>query len=106
MTMLTYTLITDPAPLEASVAGRPPSTGTVYLVVTNTGQQAAFWSTIAVEVPVGNGAGDLTPDFNPIRSKGEYGTGRHPVVGERPAGAGLQRLPGHRPWRQNPFRSR
>ncbi|MDP9868752.1 MULTISPECIES: hypothetical protein [Streptosporangium] len=72
MTLLTYTVLTDPAPLEASAAGRP-STGTVYLVVTNTGQQAAYWSTIEVGVPVGNGAGDLTPDFNKIKPKGEYG---------------------------------
>ncbi|MEV4246722.1 hypothetical protein AB0J63_25285 [Streptosporangium canum] len=74
MAMLTYTLLTDPAPLEASAAGRPPSTGTVYLVVTNTGQQAAFWSTVTVQVPVGNGAGDLTPNFGKIKPKGEYGT--------------------------------
>lgn len=73
MTMLTYTVLTDPAPLEASAAGRP-SRGTVYLVVTNTGQQAAYWSTITVEVPVGNGAGDLTltSDFNKIKPEGEY----------------------------------
>ncbi|MER6948690.1 hypothetical protein ABT294_32185 [Nonomuraea sp. NPDC000554] len=74
MTMLTYTVLTDPAPLEASAAGRSPSTGTVYLVVTNTGQQAAYWDTIKVEVPVGNGAGDLTSDFNKIKPKGEYRT--------------------------------
>ncbi|MEU7985067.1 hypothetical protein AB0B56_09410 [Streptosporangium canum] len=74
MALLTYTLLTDPAPLEASRAGRPPSKGTVYLVVTNTGQAAAYWSTIKVEVPVGNGAGDLTSDFNKIKPKGEYGT--------------------------------
>lgn len=74
MTMLTYTLLTDPGPLEASVAGWPPSTGTVYLVVTNTGQQAAFWSRITVQVSVGNGAGDLTSDFGKIKPKGEYGT--------------------------------
>ncbi|MCC5578203.1 hypothetical protein IMZ11_21490 [Microtetraspora sp. AC03309] len=73
MTMLTYTLITDPAPLEASAAGRP-STGTVYLVITNTGQQTAYWSTVKVEVHVGNGAGDLTSDFNKIKTKGKYGT--------------------------------
>ncbi|MGV9776348.1 hypothetical protein [Streptosporangium sp. NPDC003464] len=72
MTLLTYTVLTDPAPLEASAAGRP-STGTVYLVITNTGQQAAYWSTIEVEVPVGNGVGDLTPDVNKIKPKGEYG---------------------------------
>jgi hypothetical protein len=86
--MLTYTLITDPAPLAASEAGRP-STGTVYLLVTNTGQQAAFWSTIKVEVPVGNGAGDLTPNFNKIKTKGEYGTrsGTRSSVNVQPQGS-------------------
>ncbi|MEO3891559.1 hypothetical protein [Nonomuraea sp. B5E05] len=81
MTMLTYTLITDPAPLAASAAGRP-STGTVYLLVTNTGQQAVLWSTIKVEVPVGNGAGDLTSAFNKIKPKGEY-NGTQPVNVQR-----------------------
>ncbi|MFF5213083.1 hypothetical protein [Streptosporangium sp. NPDC000396] len=73
MTMLTYTVLTDPAPLEASAAGRP-STGTVYLLVTNTGQQAAYWSTTTVTVPIGNGTGDLTltSNFNKIKTKGEY----------------------------------
>ncbi|MFD8532753.1 hypothetical protein ACFV0L_35620 [Streptosporangium canum] len=72
MTLLTYTVLTDPAPLEASAAGRP-STGTVYLLVTNTGQQPAYWSTITVEVPVGNRAGDLTltSNFDKIKPKGE-----------------------------------
>ncbi|NUW43917.1 hypothetical protein [Nonomuraea rhodomycinica] len=75
MTMLAYTLITDPAPLAASGAGRQSeSTGTVYLLVTNIGQQAAFWSTISVELPVGNGAGDLTPNFSTIKPKGECST--------------------------------
>ncbi|MFC5748075.1 hypothetical protein [Actinomadura rugatobispora] len=78
MTMLTYTLITDPASLEASAAGRSPSTGTVYLVVTNTGQAAAYWSTIEVELPVGNGAGHLTPNITTIKAKGEY-NGTQPV---------------------------
>ncbi|GGS85568.1 hypothetical protein ACFFV7_47260 [Nonomuraea spiralis] len=83
MTMLTYTVITDPAPLEASASGRP-STGTVYLVITNTGQQTAYWSTITVEVPVGNGARDLTSDFNKIKHKGEHnGT---PSVNLQPQG--------------------
>ncbi|MEV4250990.1 hypothetical protein AB0J63_47340 [Streptosporangium canum] len=75
--MLTYTVLTDPAPLEASAAGRP-STGTVYLVVTNTGQQAAYWSTIEVKVPVGSGVGDLTSEFNKIKPKGEH-NGTQPV---------------------------
>ncbi len=86
--MLTYTLITDPAPLEASAAGRP-STGTVYLVITNTGQAAAYWSTIEVEVPVGNGAGHLTPNINKIKPKGEYGTrsGTRSSVNVQPQGS-------------------
>ncbi|MEV4250740.1 hypothetical protein AB0J63_46015 [Streptosporangium canum] len=85
MTLLTYTVLTDPAPLEASAAGRP-STGTVYLLVTNTGQQPAYWSTITVEVPVGNRAGDLTltSNFNKINPKGEcVGPGTGP--GTRPS---------------------
>jgi hypothetical protein len=72
MTMLTYTVLTDPAPLEASEIGRSsPSTGTVYLVVANTGKKVR-WSTIKVTVPVGNGAGDLTPSIGKINPKGEY----------------------------------
>ncbi|MEU5864319.1 hypothetical protein ABZ815_24320 [Nonomuraea sp. NPDC047529] len=71
MTMLTYTLITDPAPLAASEAGRQSkSTGTVYLLVTNTGQTA--YATIKVTVPVGTGAGHLTDDFTTITPKGEH----------------------------------
>lgn len=71
MTMLTYTLITDPAPLAASAAGRQSrSTGTVYLLVTNTGQTA--YCTIKVTVPVGTGAGHLTDDFTTITPKGEH----------------------------------
>ncbi|MEV4250269.1 hypothetical protein AB0J63_43555 [Streptosporangium canum] len=38
LTALTYTILTDPTSLEASVDGRSPSTGTVYLMVTNTRQ--------------------------------------------------------------------
>ncbi|GAA0941259.1 hypothetical protein [Nonomuraea longicatena] len=79
MTMLTYTLVTDPAPLEASAAGRTPSTGTVYLVVTNTGQSTAYWSTIDVAVPVGDGAGHLTPDLTKVRARGER-DGAQPVT--------------------------
>ncbi|GAA3427621.1 hypothetical protein GCM10018953_48040 [Streptosporangium nondiastaticum] len=71
MSMLTYTVLTDPASLEASAAGRP-SMGTVYLLVTNTGQQAAYWSTITVSMPVGNGDGHLTSNFNKIKPKVRY----------------------------------
>ncbi|WP_182881041.1 hypothetical protein [Microbispora sp. H10949] len=73
MTLLTYTLLTDPAPLEASVPGTPAaSTGTVHLLVTNTGEQAVFWRTITVQVPVGDGAVHLTPDLGKVGSEGEY----------------------------------
>ncbi|GII95140.1 hypothetical protein Ssi02_53710 [Sinosporangium siamense] len=69
--MLTYTVITDPAPLVASEAGRKSkSTGTVYLLVTNTGQTA--YSKITVTVPVGTDAGHLTQDITTITPKGEY----------------------------------
>ncbi|MFI6603288.1 hypothetical protein ACIBHX_44235 [Nonomuraea sp. NPDC050536] len=71
MTMLAYTVLTDPAPLEASADGRSPSMGTVYLVVTNT-RKAVDWSTIEVKVPVGKGAGDLTQNIGTITAKGEY----------------------------------
>ncbi|MBB2910244.1 hypothetical protein FHS43_001507 [Streptosporangium becharense] len=70
MTALTYTILTDPAPLEASAAGRQSkSIGTVHLVVTNTARRTD-WSTIEVKVPVGDGAGDLTPNIPEM--KGTY----------------------------------
>ncbi|WP_214327524.1 hypothetical protein [Nonomuraea sediminis] len=71
MTALTYTILTDPATLEASAAWRKAtSKGTVYLVVTNPGR-AVDWSQIEVNVPLGNDAGDLTPDST-INVRGEY----------------------------------
>ncbi|MEU8192205.1 hypothetical protein AB0C10_00325 [Microbispora amethystogenes] len=70
MTALTYTVLTDPAPLEASAAGRQSkSIGTVHLIVTNTARRTD-WSAIEVRVPVGDGAGDLTPNVTEI--KGTY----------------------------------
>ncbi|WP_157429796.1 hypothetical protein [Actinomadura oligospora] len=71
MTMLTYALLTEPAYLEASQAGRSPSKGKVHLVVTNTGREVD-WVTIEVTVPVGNGDGGLTPDIGTITPKGTY----------------------------------
>ncbi|MFI7644367.1 hypothetical protein [Nonomuraea sp. NPDC049400] len=71
MTALTYTILTDPASLEASVDGRSPSTGTVYLMVTNT-RKTVPWLRIEVKVPVGDGAGHLTRDISTIKPKGEY----------------------------------
>ncbi|MFC5187771.1 hypothetical protein [Actinomadura harenae] len=72
MTLLTYTVLTDPGPLEASRAGQADSTGTVYLMVTNTGKDAAYWSGNEVTVPVGDGADDLTPDITTITATAEY----------------------------------
>lgn len=72
MTMLTYTLLTHPAPLEASATGRADSTGTVYLVVANTGKEPVDWTTIKVQVPVGPGADDLTSDINKIGPTVKY----------------------------------
>ncbi|MFC5750417.1 hypothetical protein [Actinomadura rugatobispora] len=72
MTLLTYTVLTDPAPLEASRAGQSNSTGTVYLVVTNTDRIAAHWSENKVTVPVGDGADDLTRDITKITATAKY----------------------------------
>ncbi|WP_156056357.1 hypothetical protein [Streptosporangium roseum] len=71
MTALTYTILTDPTSLEASVDGRSPSTGTVYLMVTNT-RRTVPWLRIEVKVPVGDGAGHLTRDISTIKPRGEY----------------------------------
>jgi hypothetical protein len=104
--MLTCTILTDPAPLAASEAGRQSkSTGTVYLLVTNTGQQAAFWSTIKVEVPVGNGAGDLTSDFDKIEPKGEYSTwaGTRSSVNVQPGSQGSNAFQATAPGGRAPF---
>ncbi|WP_327138777.1 hypothetical protein [Nocardia sp. NBC_01327] len=72
MTMLTYTVLTDPASLEASKAGQSSSFGTVYLMVTNTGSAAAYWLENVVKVPVGNGADHLTPDISLVTATGEF----------------------------------
>ncbi|MDX3105506.1 hypothetical protein [Nonomuraea angiospora] len=69
MTALTYTVFTDPASVEASAAGRrSKSTGTVYLVITNTARRTD-WSRIEVRVPVGDGVGDLTPNLPEMKGK-------------------------------------
>ncbi|MGV9379074.1 hypothetical protein ACWDRB_24875 [Nonomuraea sp. NPDC003707] len=69
MTALTYTVFTDPASVEASAAGRrSKSTGTVYLVITNTARRTD-WSRIEVRVPVGDGIGDLTPNLPEMKGK-------------------------------------
>ncbi|MFF2555085.1 hypothetical protein ACFVUS_29060 [Nocardia sp. NPDC058058] len=72
MTLLTYTVLTDPAALEASKAGQPSSFGTVYLLVTNSGSTAAHWSRNEVKVPIGNGADHLTPDISLVTASAEF----------------------------------
>ncbi|GAB3975912.1 hypothetical protein GCM10029978_061280 [Actinoallomurus acanthiterrae] len=79
MTLLTYTLLTDPAPLEASRTGQSRSIGTVYLMATNTGRDKAYWSVNEVKVPVGDGADHLTPDITKIKATGEYHGLQSPV---------------------------
>ncbi|WP_189162872.1 hypothetical protein, partial [Sphaerisporangium melleum] len=71
MAALTYSMLTDPTSLEASVDGRSPSTGTVYLMVTNTGREVP-WLKIELKVPVGDGAGHLTPNIGTINASGQY----------------------------------
>ncbi|EFC83372.1 hypothetical protein, partial [Parafrankia sp. EUN1f] len=70
-TLLAYTLVTDPAPLETSRAGSTaPSGGAVYLLVANVDHpQPVNWRTIDVGVPVGTGATDLTTDPNSITAR-------------------------------------
>ncbi|WP_261575979.1 hypothetical protein [Frankia gtarii] len=67
-TLLAYTLVTDPAPLETSRTGQAaPSQAAVYLLVSNVDHpQPVNWRTIDVGVPVGTGATDLTTNPNAI----------------------------------------
>jgi hypothetical protein len=70
MPILSYTLLTDPAPLAASGPGPSPSTATVYLVATNDEDTDVNWSFIDVEVPLGDSADDLTPNTTQIIAAG------------------------------------
>ncbi|MFB7718391.1 hypothetical protein [Nocardia sp. NPDC056100] len=72
MTLLTYTVLTDPAALEASKAGQPTSFGTVYLMVTNSSGTATHWTKNEVKVPIGNGAEHLTPDISLVTASAEF----------------------------------
>jgi hypothetical protein len=59
-TALTYALITDPSPLQVSLAGDDSSTATFQLVITNQQASTVTVHGIAVSFMVGPGAGDLT----------------------------------------------
>ncbi|NUW46853.1 polymer-forming cytoskeletal protein [Nonomuraea rhodomycinica] len=72
MTALTYTVLTDPASLEASENNRTPSKGTVYLVITNNTKRPVNWSEIEVTVPVGTAVDALTPNTSGINPTGVY----------------------------------
>ncbi|MFB9681667.1 hypothetical protein [Streptosporangium vulgare] len=65
----------------------------------------AYWSTITVEVPVGNGAGDLTSDFNKIKPKGEHGTrsGTRSSVNVQPGPQGSNAFQATAPGGRTPF---
>ncbi|MFI1382865.1 hypothetical protein [Embleya sp. NPDC020886] len=62
--LLNYEIVTDPIPLLARAG--TPAVGTVYVIVSNASSNWVSWSFIDIEVPVGNGAGDLTPDRTKI----------------------------------------
>ncbi|WP_157254854.1 hypothetical protein [Nonomuraea typhae] len=72
MSSLTYTVLTDPASLEASENNRTPSKGTVYLVITNNTKRVVNWSEIKVTVPVGTVVDTLTPNTSGINPTGQY----------------------------------
>ncbi|EIV96451.1 hypothetical protein [Frankia sp. QA3] len=76
-TLLAYTLVTDPAPLETSTTGQAaPSQGAVYLLVSNVDHpQPVNWRTIEVGVPVGTGATDLTTNPTAITPRIDNVTG-------------------------------
>ncbi|MFD9909256.1 hypothetical protein [Streptomyces sp. NPDC059063] len=57
--LLHYEIVTDPTSLQASLPGEP-STGTVYIIVSNTHKSIVEWEYIDVEVPWGPDASDLT----------------------------------------------
>ncbi|MCZ0982232.1 hypothetical protein O1L60_34195 [Streptomyces diastatochromogenes] len=57
--LLHYEILTDPTSLQASRPGAP-STGTVYLIVSNPHLANVKWTHIDVLIPIGSGSGDLT----------------------------------------------
>lgn len=59
-TQLTYALVTDPAPLQVSLAGTDASTADVQLVITNQQSAAVTVKVIEIVVVVGAGADALT----------------------------------------------
>jgi hypothetical protein len=63
MTLLSYALLTDPDPLQAG------GMATLTLIVSNSGRQVVTVASIAVMLPVGTNARNLTPDASGIQSQ-------------------------------------
>ncbi|RKT12200.1 hypothetical protein BX285_6167 [Streptomyces sp. 1114.5] len=77
--LLNYAILTDPTSLQASQPGAP-STGTVYVIVSNTHQSEVRWDFIDVEIPVGSGPDDLTGNPTAISAtiEKDYTVNREP----------------------------
>ncbi|GLW18836.1 hypothetical protein Stsp01_55790 [Streptomyces sp. NBRC 13847] len=82
MSVLSYAVFTDPAPLQVSQPDMP-SVGSVYVTVSNSNATEVRWDYIAVDVPSGSGSGDLTEDVTAINPRIE--TDYVPAAGEEAA---------------------
>ncbi|WP_033039365.1 hypothetical protein [Streptomyces monomycini] len=60
MSLLHYDVVTDATSLQASRPGAP-SVAAVYVIASNAGTELVHVKSIEVEIPVGDGAGHLTP---------------------------------------------
>lgn len=70
MASLSYEILTDPAPLQASEAGsNEQPAGAVYIVISNPTRNWVPWYSIEVEVPCGDEDVDLTPDPKTIDAR-------------------------------------
>ncbi|MCL6302704.1 hypothetical protein [Streptomyces kronopolitis] len=68
MSVLSYAVFTDPAPLQVSQPDMP-SVGSVYVTVSNSNATEVRWDYIVVDVPSGSGSGDLTEDVTAINPR-------------------------------------
>lgn len=98
MSLLSYDVVADPAPL-ASRTGTP-AVGTVHVLVSNPNTYHVKWHSIEVEVPFGSGTGALTSDHTVITPKitpeKPFAGGANPTFGWDPTRGtpGLSGLPG------------
>ncbi|MGW6741588.1 hypothetical protein ACWGDX_12830 [Streptomyces sp. NPDC055025] len=76
---LHYDIVTDPTSLQASQPG-VPSTGAVYLIISNHDAAMVSVRSIEVQIPVGDNAGHLTPHPELIKRSFEV----HPPVSNTP----------------------